>query len=308
MKLISLALWGLSEVALAAEPVMVPANAALPAATPVPVMVPANAPLPAAAANAPAPLATAVPVMVPANAAAPVTSTVASTTSAIAPLSVTAATTGAPAAVATTFSAETAVPTEAPTPVPTPTVPPELPGRSKSVQLLDPAWAVVLKAGGVLPLGDLAQYNQSGPVAGLDALYHANADYSVDIFASYSSQGYKLGGGQPLTNIGLGAKLLYNLATIDGITWYAGGGLAAYYTQRTTQVLRQPVLNNTPVFDPTNESTAGFGLVGTLGGRYEFESRWGLLLELNIANINLAGGTSDNLLLAQPVLGLSYSL
>lgn len=297
-KTILLALVGLSSAMQAADgSQMVPANAALARPTAA-VMVPANAPV-----------ATVVPV------AASATSPAAAVQPAAAPLSATAApvassATAAPLAASSTVATDlspTAV-VETPTPVPTPTPFVEMPGRARGVQLIDPSWAVALKLGGVLPLGDLAQYNQSGAAVGLDAYYHANADYSVDVFTNYSSQGYKLGGGQPLTNLGLGAKLLYNLANIDGITWYAGGGLAAYYTQRTHQVLQVPVLNNTPVYDPSNESTFGFGVLATLGGRYEFPSGWGLLLELNLATVNLAGGTSDNLLLAEPLLGLSYKL
>ena len=280
-RMVVLALAGLSSVLMAADgSQMLPANAAMPTAAPT------------AAPAAPAALSPA------AASTSPTAAPLASTPTAIPQASsVTAATQLSPTAVAQT-----------PTPVATPTPYAELPGRVKGVQLIDPSWALALKLGGVLPLGDLAQYNQSGAAVGLDVYYHANADYSVDLFSTYSSQGYKLGGGQPLTNIGLGAKLLYNLANVDGITWYAGGGLAAYYTQRTHQILETPVLNNTPVYDPTDESTFGFGVLATLGGRYEFPSGWGLLLELNLATVNLAGGTSDNLLLAEPLAGLSYKL
>jgi hypothetical protein len=293
-KTVFLALLGLSAVMRAADgSQMVPANAALakPAAA---VMVPANA---AVVTAVPAALSTSSSV----QSVAPLSATAAPLASTI-----TAAPLAASGTAATDLSPTAVV--ETPTPLPTPTPFVEMPGRAKGVQLMDPSWALAVKLGGVLPLGDLAQYNQSGAAVGLDAYYHANADYSVDIFTNYSSQAYKLGGGQPLTNVGLGAKLLYNLANIDGITWYAGGGLAAYYTQRTRQVLQVPVLNNTPLYDPSNESTFGFGVLATLGGRYEFPSGWGLLLELNFATVNLAGGTSDNLLLAEPLLGLSYKI
>jgi hypothetical protein len=199
--------------------------------------------------------------------------------------------------------------TAVPTPLPTPTMVAEMKGPSNKVRLIDPSWAIALKAGAVLPLGDLATYNQAGPAGGLDLYYHVNTSFSADFFTSYSSQAYKVGGGgQPLSNIGLGVKLLYNVAEIDGVVWYAGGGMAGYYNQRTKQVLRQPVLNNTPVFDPEADSSFGLGVLGVLGGRYTGQSGWGLLLELNLVSVNLAGGTSDSLLLAQPVLGLSYEL
>ena len=196
-------------------------------------------------------------------------------------------------------------------PVPTPTAVPfvERKGRSDIIRLVDPSWAIALKAGASLPLGDLAQFNQPGPATSLDLLYHADASFSVDSFLSYASQASKVAGtSQPLTNIGLGVKLLYNIAEIDGVTWYAGAGVGAYYDQRSKQVLLQPVLNNTPQYNPEADSSFGLGVLGALGGRYQGVSGWGFMLEINLVGINLAGGTSDSLLLAQPMIGVSYGL
>jgi hypothetical protein len=212
----------------------------------------------------------------------------------------------ATAAVALSPSATVLV-TPVATPTPVAFVP--LPGPESHVSLVDPSWAVALKVGGALPLGDLATYNQSGPAANLDLYYRADASFRVDLSIDYFSEAYRLGAGdQPLSVAGLGLKLLYDMANVQGVVWYLGGGLGGYYVQRTQQVLEVPVLNNTPVYDPTPNSTMGLGLMGVLGGSYDFENGWGMMVEINVLNINLAGGTSGNMLLAQPVIGLSYGL
>jgi hypothetical protein len=199
--------------------------------------------------------------------------------------------------------------TAAPTPRPTPTPLADLKGPSSLVRLADPSWGWAFKAGGVVPLGDLAQFNQPGPAGALDLYYHLSADVSVDGFLGYSTQGYKLGGGaQPLSNTGLGAKLLYNLSLVDDVTWYAGGGVGLYYNQRTKQIVRPVVSNAPPIYDPVPDSSLGLGILGVMGGRYANSAGWGIVVELNVVNINLAGGTSDSLLLAQPMLGYYHAL
>jgi hypothetical protein len=192
-------------------------------------------------------------------------------------------------------------------PTPLPFV--ERKGPSSLVRLVDPSWGYAAKLGAVVPLGELAQFNQSGPSLALDLFYHFNADVSVDTFLSYSTQGYKLGGGaQPLSNTGLGVKLLYNLDQIETVTWYGGGGVGLYYDQRTKQIVRPVTSNAPPIYDPAPDSSFGLGILGVLGGRYQDPAGWGLIVELNLNIINLAGGTSDSLLLAQPLIGYYHAL
>jgi hypothetical protein len=193
------------------------------------------------------------------------------------------------------------------TPTPAAFVP--MPGPESHVSLVDPSWAVAVKAGGALPLGDLATFNESGPGADLDLYYRADASFRVDVFANYFDLAYRQGGGdQPLSAAGLGVKLLYDLGDVQGVIWYLGGGMGGYDVQRTQQVLQVPVLNNTPAYTPTPNSSVGLGILGVLGGSYDFGNGWGMMVEINVLNINLAGGTSGNMLLAQPVIGLSYGL
>jgi hypothetical protein len=197
--------------------------------------------------------------------------------------------------------------TASPTPEPVATPRPKDLGRIS----LEPAtWSIALKGGSSAPLGDMAQYNNAGSAAGLDIIRTASDGTMFGPYLSYSSQSYKAAGAQPLSTAGLGVKLLFNLFVDREVSSYAGFGIGGYYCQRTRQELHQPVptLPALPTYDPVAESVMGLGLLGTLGARWSFNDHWAALLELNVVSINLAGGTSDSLLLAQPYLGLSYKL
>jgi hypothetical protein len=170
-----------------------------------------------------------------------------------------------------------------------------------------PRWSTELKAGVALPLGNLSSYAQPGPVLSLDGLYQASSDFDLDVFLAGSSQAYSVAwGAQALNNLGLGLKLLYHLGEQNGVRWYAGAGLAAYYDQRSLEVVHQPVVGGVATYDPTPNSSFGLGVLGTLGGRYAFNPHLSLSAELNIISISLAGGTADTLLLAEPLAGLNY--
>ena len=262
------------------------------AATPVPA---ASAPASAAPAPAAANPAAASPV------AATALSPVAAVATSLSPVAATGA--SSTAAVGSSPTAE-AIVTAAPTPTATPFVP--MKGPEKGIKLVPARWAMALKLGGAIPMGDLGLYNNSGPAANLDLYYHADDSISIDTFAAYSRQSYKAGDTQPLDNVGLGIKMLYNLTNLSGVIWYAGAGLAGYYNQRTKQVIVD-VVNNKAIFAPTYDTSMGLGVLGVAGARYEYGNGLGLILEMNVVNINLAGGTSDNILLGQPLLGLSYT-
>lgn len=259
---------------------------------------------PTAATTAPAPAAAPAPSSATATVAPASTSPVA-VAAALSPVAAVGISTTA--AAGTSPSAE-AVVTAAPTPVPTPTAKPFVPmkGPEKGIKVVAARWAMAVKLGAAVPMGDLGLYNNTGPAANLDLYYHADESISIDTFASYSRQSYKAGDTQPLDNIGLGVKMLYNFTNLSGVIWYAGAGLAGYYDQRTKQVIAD-VVNDKAIFAPTYDSSAGLGVLGVFGARYEYENGLGLILEMNVANINLAGGTSDSILLGQPLLGLSYS-
>jgi hypothetical protein len=173
--------------------------------------------------------------------------------------------------------------------------------------LAQPRWSTELKAGAALPLGNLSSYAQPGPVLSLDGIYQASSDFDLDVFLTYSSQAYSVAwGAQALNNLGLGLKLLYHLGEQNGVRWYAGAGLAAYDDQRSLEVVHQPVIGGVATYDPSPSSSVGLGVLGTLGGRYAFNPHLSLAAELNLVSISLAGGTADNLLLAEPLLGLNY--
>jgi hypothetical protein len=170
-------------------------------------------------------------------------------------------------------------------------------------------WSMELKLGAALPLGSLAQYAQAGPAVSLDAVYQTASDFDVDVFALYTTQSYSVAwGAQPLSNLGLGVKLLYDLGEQNGIRWSAGAGVAGFYNQRSDRVLHQPAVVGKESFDPSPDSSLGLGVLATLAGRYAFTRRLSLCAELNLISINLAGGSSDTLVQALPLAGLNFQL
>jgi hypothetical protein len=190
---------------------------------------------------------------------------------------------------------------EAPVATPTP-----VPADTQWFAFHKPYWSLGLKGGGALPLGNLSTYNGTGPSAGLDLIYQGTRKLGTDFFALYSTQPYKLGGGaSPLNNLALGLKLLYEVTQVEALNAWVGAGAAYVLTQRTQQVLRQPV--TTPVqYDPTVQNTGGLGLLFCFGSSFLMTDHVALTMELNVINVALAGGTGDSVLLGLPQAGLRY--
>lgn len=223
-----------------------------------------------------------------------------------------------PTAYATPYptAAPTAVPTYspykayvAPTPAPTPADPSV---KVAKLSFYKPRWGLSLKGGGAVPLGDLTLYNTSGPAAGLSLLYLPTESMTVDLFTHYSSQGYKFGGGaSALTIAGGGIKLAWEIMRVEALSAFAGAGAGYMAVQRTQQV---PVTDSLGVqlkdaggnlvWSPTTQSTGGIALLFCFGIGYDFNRHWGLVLDLNVMNLSLGGGTSDSLMIAQPAIGL----
>jgi len=109
--------------------------------------------------------------------------------------------------------------------------------NSVHISLHEPSVGIMIKGGVAAPMGDMSQYNEPGPTFGGDILYYASRDVALDVFGTYSIMKYKVQPGvpaatQPLTNLGLGAKLMYSFSEIDGVTPYFGAGLAMFFTNR----------------------------------------------------------------------------
>jgi hypothetical protein len=188
---------------------------------------------------------------------------------------------------------------------PTPTATP-VPDDTKWFAFHKPYWSLGLKGGASQPLGDLAAYNGGGPSYGVDIIYQGTRTLGTDFFFLYSSQPYKVGGGAtPFNNMQLGLRLLYEVSRVEALNAWVGAGAAYVLTQRTRQVLRQPV-TDPPAYDAEAQNTGGMGLVFCVGASYLFGDAWAITGDCTISNIALAGGTADNIMLALPTLGLRY--
>lgn len=200
-------------------------------------------------------------------------------------------------------SLSAASPYDQPTPEPTPT---PIPADSKWFAFHKPYWSLGMKGGGALPLGELSTYNGTGPFGGVDLIYQGTRDLGTNFFFSYSSQPYKLGGGAtPLNNIGLGVRLLYQVMQVEALNAWIGAGGGYYITQRTRQVLVQPV--TTPVkYAAEQQNTGGLGLSFCFGTSYLITDNLAFTIDLSVVNIALAGGTADSVSIGTPALGLRY--
>jgi hypothetical protein len=179
-------------------------------------------------------------------------------------------------------------------------------GDAKWFAFYKPRWSVDLKGGGALPLGDLATYNSTGSSVGADLIYQGTRSVGTDLFISYSSQPYKLGGGaSPLNNLGFGLKLLYEVMRVEDLNAWIGAGAGYYLTQRTRQVLVTPV--TTPVqYTADSQSTGGLGLLFCFGTSYNMSRHVAITLDVSLVNIALSGGTADSITLGLPTAGLRY--
>jgi hypothetical protein len=191
----------------------------------------------------------------------------------------------------------------APTPAPTP-VDPSV--KVATLSFYKPRWGLSLQGGGAIPLGDLTLYNTSGPAGGFSVLYLPTESMTFGVFAHYSSQGYKLGGGaSPLNMMGGGLKLNFEIMRVEALSAFVGAGAGYYAVQRTQQVMVGSSAG-VPLYSPASQSTGGIALIFGFGIGYDFNRHWGLVLDLNVENLSLGGGTSDSLMIAQPNIGLKY--
>jgi hypothetical protein len=180
------------------------------------------------------------------------------------------------------------------------------PADAKWFALYKPYWSLGIKGGAALPLGDLATYNGSGSNFGADVIYQGTRTVGTDLFFSYSSQPYKLGGGaSPLNAMGFGAKLIYEAMHVEALNAFIGAGAGYFLVQRTKQVLVQPV--TTPVqYTSEGQSTGGLGLLFCFGSSYLMTRSIAITVDVNVASIALSGGTADSIGIAMPSAGLRY--
>jgi hypothetical protein len=169
-----------------------------------------------------------------------------------------------------------------------------------------PYWALGIKGGAALPLGELATYNGAGGSFGATLTYQGTREVGTDFFVTYSTQPYKLGGGAtPLNNVGLGVRLAYELMRVEALSAWVGAGGGYYMTQRTRQVLKQPV--STPVqYEAQAQDSSGLGLSFSFGASYLMTRALALTLDVSLLNIALAGGTADSIMIGMPSAGLRY--
>lgn len=181
------------------------------------------------------------------------------------------------------------------------------PGKPvKWFALHKPYWSLGLKGGASLPLGELALYNGAGGSFGASLIYQGTRQVGTDFFVTYSSQPYKLGGGAtPLNNTGVGVRLIYEVMRVEALNAWVGAGGGYYFTQRTRQVLKQPL--TTPLqYAAEAQVAGGLGLAFGFGSSYRVTSALAVTLDVNLLNIALAGGTADSIALGIPSLGLRY--
>lgn len=196
-----------------------------------------------------------------------------------------------------------ASPYDQPTPSPTPT---PIPADAKWFAFHKPYWSLGLKGGAALPLGELSTYNGTGGYGAVDVIYQGTRELGTDFFVSYSTQPYKVGGGASnLNNIGFGVKLLYQVMQVEALNAWVGAGAGYYLTQRTRQVLKQPVVSP-PQYTAEAQNTGGLGLGFCFGTSYLMTENLALTLDLNLVNVSLAGGTADSITLGHPALGFRY--
>lgn len=188
-------------------------------------------------------------------------------------------------------------PSSSPTPIPT---------DAKWVAFFKPYWSLGLKGGAAVPLGELSTYNGSGGLGGADILYQGTRQIGTDFFFLYSTQPYKLGGGAtPLNNTGIGVRLLYEVMHVEALNAWVGAGGGYFLTQRTRQVLVEPV-TTPPTYKAADQNSGGLGLVFCFGTSYRMTRSLALTLDVSVANVALAGGTADNIALGLPSIGLRY--
>jgi hypothetical protein len=184
--------------------------------------------------------------------------------------------------------------------------PADEPADAKWFAMYKPYWSLGLKGGAALPLGDLATYNGTGSSFGADIIYQGTRTVGTDLFFSYASQPYKLGGGaSPLNSMGFGAKLIYEAMHVEALNAFIGAGAGYFLVQRTKQVLVQPV--TTPVqYTSEGQSTGGLGLLFCFGSSYLVTRSIAVTIDVNVASIALSGGTADSIGIAMPSAGLRY--
>ena len=195
-------------------------------------------------------------------------------------------------------------------------VPKTAKAQGTTVSFHKPSWAVALKGGLGLPLGESADVTEGGFASSLDVYFRATPVLSMDLFGHYLAAPYKnKDAGDPMALVGGGFRALYHPFKMEKMLPHLGAGLGYMSANRATaRPVLDPVTGNPMkdfkgdiINDVVYESSGGIVFTGAVGATYEIVPRVGLQVELSIYSISLQGGTSDSLLTAQAGMGIQYS-
>ena len=116
--------------------------------------------------------------------------------------------------------------------------------------------------------------------------------------------GFKGKGGEaPFRAAGFVLKSLTDFWRMEAVSAFAGIGVGWFSVQRNRERLI-PGAAPAPQYEAVPENTTALALLGSAGIHYQLPRHWSLRLEVQLMDLNLTGGTSDNLLTAQPTLGI----
>lgn len=169
-------------------------------------------------------------------------------------------------------------------------------------------WGLALRGGAAMPLGGLSTDNSSGGAGGLDVIYRPADKVSVCLEAMAASMPYTTAGGggaSPMDDFGGAVKLELEVFRVEALSAWLGFGAGYEICSRTEQVPNLPEVY--PVtFHGEAQTVSGLALLGVVGAGYDFDEHWSLGAEVQVLNLSLQGGTSDDQLVAVPTLGLKY--
>ena len=170
-----------------------------------------------------------------------------------------------------------------------------------------PRYSVGLRAGAGIPFGGFADLHGTGPAAAIDFSYRYHPDAILEFYWAWESQPFRgnVAGGTPVPfrAIGTGIKILNEFWRMDAMSAFAGAGTGLFFVQRTREVLHDPP-GPKVTYDAQLENTTALALIGCFGLSYAFTPHWTSRAEVQLMDLNLTGGTSDNLLLVQPSLSI----
>jgi hypothetical protein len=180
--------------------------------------------------------------------------------------------------------------------------------QSRKIEIHDPAWTFCLLGGMAIPLGNTAEYNQASLSTNFEVIYAAAQEMSAGFFVHYSQLPYQSeAASQPLTNLGFGLRAILPIFDLEGINPYVAAGMGYFMTQLATQNVVGHTEQNEPILETKYKSSGGMGFTGGIGFRYKLNPNLSLILEMNVINISLEGGTADSLLFTHAVTGIAYT-